>query len=112
MNPHLKVATKLANLLDNRFQLGPYRFGWSAIINIIPGIGDVMDAILSLYIVWIAFQLKAPARLLLQMLGNITLNFVVGAVPILGDLIYVFRKVNLRNLHLLQTYGANLSRSV
>ncbi len=106
MNHHLKVATRLANLLDNRFQVGPYRFGISALINLIPGIGDIIDAILSLYIVWIAFQLEVPASIILQMLGNIALNFVVGAVPLIGDLMYVFRKVNLRNLQLLQQYAA------
>src|SRR4029079_10709239 len=85
MNQHLKVATRLANLLDNRFQLGPYRFGISGIINIIPGVGDVIDAVLSLYIVWIAFQMEAPGWILLQMLGNIGVNFVLGAVPFVGD---------------------------
>ncbi|MCX6046702.1 MAG: DUF4112 domain-containing protein [Chloroflexi bacterium] len=106
MNSHLKIATRLANLLDNRFQLGPYRFGLSAIINLVPGIGDLTDAILSLYLVWIAFQLDVPGRIMLQMVGNIGLNFVVGAVPFVGDLMYMFRRVNLRNLQLLQRYAA------
>jgi hypothetical protein len=105
MNPHLKIATRLANLLDNRFQLGPYRFGLSAIINLIPGVGDLADAILSLYLVWIAFQLEVPGRIMLQMVSNIGLNFVVGAVPFVGDLMYMFRRVNLRNLQLLQQYA-------
>ncbi len=106
MKHHLNVASRLANLLDNRFQVGPYRFGLSALINLIPGIGDVIDAILSLYLVWIAWLLEVPARIMLQMVGNIALNFVVGAVPLVGDLMYIFRKVNLRNLHLLQHYIA------
>ena len=103
---HLKMATRLANLLDNRFQFGPYRFGLSAIINIIPGIGDLIDALLSLYLVWIAWQMEVPTRIMLQMVGNIGLNFVLGAVPLVGDLVYVLRRVNLRNLHLLQQYAA------
>lgn len=64
-----------------------------------------MDAVLSLYLVWIAFQMAVPARILLQMVGNIAINFVIGAVPILGDLIYVFRRVNLKNLQLLRDYA-------
>src|SRR6476660_3421479 len=106
MNHHLKVATRLANLLDNSLQVGPYRFGLSGLINIIPGVGDVIDAILSLYLVWIAFQMEVPARIMLQMLGNIAINFVLGAVPVLGDLVYLVRKVNLKNLQLLQEYAA------
>ena len=106
MNSHLKVATRLANLLDNSLQVGPYRFGLSGLINIIPGIGDVIDALLSLYLVWIAFQMEVPARIMLQMLGNIGINFVLGAVPVLGDLVYLVRKVNLKNLQLLQEYAA------
>lgn len=79
MKTHLQVATRLANLLDNRFQLGAYRFGFSALLNLIPGIGDLMDAVLSLYLVWIAFQMAVPARILLQMVGNIAINFVISS---------------------------------
>src|SRR5437879_1030314 len=106
MQQQLKVATALAHLLDNQFQLGPYRFGLSAVIDLVPGIGELLDAALSLYLVWLAWQMAVPAGIMLHMVGNIALNFVVGAVPILGDLIYVFRKVNLANLHLLQQYVA------
>ena len=108
MNNHLQVATRLANLLDNRFQLGKYRFGLSALLDLIPGIGDLIDAVLSLYLVWIAFQMAVPGRIILRMLWNIAINFIWGAVPVVGDLIYVFRKVNLKNLQLLHQYaGAN-----
>lgn len=108
MNQHLKVATRLANLLDNRFQIGPYRFGLSGLINIVPGIGDVIDGVLSLYLVWIAFQMGAPRRLMVQMVGNIAVNFILGAVPVVGDLVYILRRVNLKNLQLLQRYAASV----
>ena len=111
MNQHLKVATRLANLLDNRFQIGPYRFGISGLINIIPGVGDVIDVVLSLYLVWIAFQMEVPGRIMAQMLGNIAVYFVVGAVPFLGDLVYIFRRVNLKNLQLLQRYAASTAEA-
>src|SRR5581483_3683073 len=77
MNKHLKFATLLANALDNTFSIGGIRFGFAALINVIPGIGDFIDVFLSLYLVWIARQLKVPQIRIAQMLWNILISFLI-----------------------------------
>ena len=106
MNKHLKFATLLANALDNTFSIGGIRFGFAALINVIPGIGDFIDVFLSLYLVWIARQLKVPQIRIAQMLWNILISFLIGLVPVVGDVTYLFRRANLRNLGILKKYAA------
>src|SRR5687768_9450451 len=78
----------LTNLLDQAFRVPGtrFRFGLDAIVGLIPGAGDIVGALLGLYGVWVARQLGAPSSLLTRMLGNIAVDAVAGAVPIVGDL--------------------------
>ncbi|MGI8420132.1 MAG: DUF4112 domain-containing protein [Candidatus Levyibacteriota bacterium] len=105
MGNHLKAASVLANLLDNQFGFGGFRFGLNSVIDLIPGIGDVVAALLSLYLVWIALEMHLPRLKIVQMLWNILINFLIGLIPFLGDAAYIFRKANLKNLRIIQDYA-------
>jgi hypothetical protein len=105
MEQHLKMATFMANFLDNSAKIGGLRFGASAVIDLIPGIGDFIDAFLSLYLVWIALQLQIPTLQIIRMLFNIFVNFILGLIPVVGDVGYFFYKANLRNLAILKQYA-------
>src|SRR5437762_1779536 len=72
----------LANLLDTAFLVPGtnVRFGFDAMIGLIPGIGDAITTAMSLYIVHEARQLGAPRHLIARMLANVALDGVVGAV--------------------------------
>jgi hypothetical protein len=104
MQSHISIATTLATLLDSQFGIGKVRFGLSAIIDMIPGFGDTIDAILSFYIVWIAIQLKIPISVILKMIYNIAVNFFLGLIPFIGELTYIIRKANMKNVVLLKEY--------
>jgi len=97
-------ATTLAYMLDNLFGFGKYRFGLSAVIDLVPGLGNIIDTLLSMYIVWIAQEMKIPKTLIAKMLGNIAINFAIGLLPIAGDAVYFLRKVNTKNVKLLKEY--------
>jgi hypothetical protein len=103
MEKHIRLAHFLAVLLDAKFNLFGVRFGLSA-INVIPGIGDITDVLLSLYIVWIGIQIKLPSEKIARMLGNIVFSFFLGLIPIIGDFVYIWYKPNLRNLNILKTH--------
>lgn len=105
MQRQLQFVSLLANLLDNQFNFFGFRFGMSVIIDLIPGFGDVFDVILSLYIVWIGIQLGVPATRVIQMLFNIAVNAVLGLIPFFGEVIYALRKVNLKNLRIIEAYS-------
>ena len=94
----------LANLLDTAFILPgtDIRFGFDALIGLVPGIGDAITTIISLYIVREARALGAPRHLIARMLGNVAIDGVIGAVPLLGDAFDVMWRANRRNVALLR----------
>jgi hypothetical protein len=96
----------ITNVLDQAFRVPGtrFRFGLDAIIGLVPGAGDIVGALLGLYGVWAARQLGAPASLLMRMLGNIAVDAVAGAVPIVGDLFDFAYKPHVRNLVLIEQW--------
>jgi len=98
----------LANLLDTAFILPGtnVRFGFDALIGLVPGIGDAITTAISLYIVHEARQLGAPSHVIIRMLANIALDGFVGAVPLVGDAFDVMWRSNRRNVQLLREWLA------
>jgi hypothetical protein len=102
----------LATLLDTAFLLPGtnIRFGVDALIGLIPGIGDAVTTLMSLYIVREARELGVPRHVIARMLMNVALDGVVGAVPFLGDAFDVMWRANRRNMALLQRHLADEAR--
>jgi hypothetical protein len=95
----------MAWLLDNSIPLpGGFRIGVDAIIGLIPGIGDAIGALISVYILNEARALGAPRSVLLRMSGNVLIETLVGAIPFAGDLFDAGFKANMRNIALLERY--------
>ncbi len=96
----------LANILDIAFIIPgtSIRFGLDGLIGLVPGIGDTITTLTSLYIVHEAHQLGAPKHLIARMLANVALDGVVGAVPLVGDAFDVMWRSNRRNMDLLKEY--------
>lgn len=105
MEKHIKFASSVAYMLDSQFGVGKIRFGYGSLINLVPGIGDFIDAIVSFYIIWIAVQVGVPTLVLFQMFGNIIVSFLIGLIPLAGDAYYFIRKVNMKNVALLKKYA-------
>lgn len=97
---------KFAWLLDAQFRLPGtrFRFGLNSLFGLAPGVGDLGLGVVSLYLIWEARRLGAPAWLLGQMIANVAVEVAGGAVPILGDLFDMAFKANLRNLALLEQW--------
>jgi len=98
----------LATLLDTAFILPGtnVRFGFDALIGLIPGIGDAITTAISLYIVREAHQLGAPFHVIVRMLANVALDGFIGAVPVVGDAFDVMWRANRRNVRLLREWLA------
>jgi len=113
-NPRLQHVRFFANLLDQCIVLpGGFRIGIDPIIGLIPGFGDVLSAVLSLYLVYQAALLGLRKRILLRMLGNVAIEGLVGTFPVLGDIFDAVWKANMRNLRLIELHyaPANQGRS-
>ena len=108
MKKDVFFAKLLANLLDNSFHLFGLRFGVSAIIDLIPGLGDILDVLMSAYIIWLAIQYDLPNNKIAQMIWNSLFSFLIGLIPIIGDAAYIFYRPNLRNIRILKQYTDNI----
>ena len=96
----------IAKLLDIAFILPgtKIRYGVDGIIGLIPVVGDIIAAALSLWVVREARALGAPWHLTARMLGNVAIQGVVGAVPVAGDAFDVLFRANMRNARLLRRW--------
>jgi hypothetical protein len=104
MRHHFKIAEWLSHLLDDQIKFGPLSFGLDPILGLIPFAGDIFSTVLSLYIVWIAIQMKIPGNKIAEMIGNIAIDFLIGLVPIFGQISDFFFKSNKRNMDILRQY--------
>ncbi len=97
---------KLAWLLDAQFGLPgtKFRFGVNSLFGLAPVAGDVLLGLVSLYIVYEARSMGAPAAMLGRMLANIGVEVIGGSVPIVGDLFDMAFKANLRNMAILEEW--------
>jgi hypothetical protein len=100
----LERIQRLSRLLDSRFGIPGtnVRFGLDGLIGLIPGIGDVLTNSVSGYIILEAARAGASKGALIKMTINVIIDFVVGMIPILGDLFDVAFKANLRNIKVLE----------
>lgn len=100
----LSNAGRLAWLLDNQFQIPgtSIRVGLDGLLGLVPGIGDTLASCLSLFILSEAIQRKVRRTTIAKMAGNIALDWVIGLVPLLGDVFDIVYKANMRNVALLE----------
>jgi hypothetical protein len=94
----------LTNFLDDRYHVPgtKFRFGWDTLIGLIPNAGDGVTTLMSVYFMWEAHRLGISKWTLWKMLGNVGIDFVVGTVPLVGDLCDVAWRANRKNLKLLK----------
>jgi hypothetical protein len=96
----------IANLMDTAIIIPGtnIRVGLDALIGLAPGIGDTVTTLISLWMVKEAHNLGAPKHVIMRMVGNVALDGLVGAVPLLGDAFDVMFRANRRNMKLLREH--------
>jgi len=107
---------RLAWLMDDLIRvpgLG-WRFGLDALVGLIPGFGDTATSLASFYILASAVRYRVPKITLLRMGLNIGIDYLVGSLPLVGDLFDAWWKSNQMNIALLRkraTVSAEDARS-
>jgi Domain of unknown function (DUF4112) len=101
---NIESARTLARVLDTAIGIPgtKLRVGLDALLGLIPGAGDAVSAALSGYIILAAARAGASRPVLLRMVGNVVVDTVIGAIPVLGDLFDVAFRSNTRNVALLE----------
>jgi hypothetical protein len=94
----------VAMLLDSGVELPVVgiKIGLDPLLGLLPGAGDLLAALASLYIVAEAARLGVSTWTLAQMLCNVALDTAVGTVPLLGDAFDVVWRANDRNVRLVK----------
>ncbi|AXT38850.1 DUF4112 domain-containing protein [Alteromonas sp. BL110] len=102
----LLKAQRLANLLDTAVKLPffPIKIGLDSIVGLIPGAGDAIMLFVSLRIVWLGKSLGMPKALVAQMVKNSAIDFGLGFIPFVGDIVDVFYKANQKNVRIMERW--------
>ncbi|SLN76875.1 DUF4112 domain-containing protein [Roseisalinus antarcticus] len=95
---------RLAHTLDARFRIPftSFHIGADGLLGLIPGVGDTLAALPSAYMITRGAQLGARKRTLVRMGGNAGIDWIIGAIPLVGDIFDIGFKGNLRNAALLR----------
>ena len=100
------VAEQLAWLLDSSIGVGPYTIGLDGLVGLIPGLGDVITDLMGMLIVVRAMKRGVHRSAILRMVANLSIDTLVGAIPVVGDLFDFAYKANIKNI---QIYRESLS---
>ncbi|MDP9278228.1 MAG: DUF4112 domain-containing protein [Gemmatimonadota bacterium] len=98
----------LARFLDNSISIPgtDWRFGFDAVVGLVPVVGDLIGGSLSAYILLEAARAEVPILTLARMLANVGIDTLVGSVPALGDVFDAVWKANMKNVALLERHFA------
>lgn len=102
----VRRARLVARLLDDAVRIPgtDRRIGLDPLVGLLPVGGDALGAVLSLYVLVEGYRVGAPPRLLARMVLNVLVDFLVGIVPVVGDVFDAAWKANQRNVDLLASY--------
>ncbi|NKI34742.1 DUF4112 domain-containing protein [Wenzhouxiangella sp. XN79A] len=97
---------RLSDLMDRAFPIPGtnIRFGFDSIIGLIPVAGDTVSAAISGYIYTFARKAGVPRRKRMKMVWNIFVDWLIGLVPLVGDMFDIGFKANTRNVRIIMTH--------
>lgn len=95
---------QLSRWMDGLFRIPGlgWRFGLDAIVGLVPGLGDTLTSVASFYILAAGVRYRVPKVTLLRMGLNIAIDYVLGSIPIIGDVFDAWWKSNQMNVELLR----------
>jgi hypothetical protein len=95
---------QLSRAMDGLFRIPGtgWRIGLDALVGLIPGVGDFATTAVSVYILAAGVRYRVPKVTLLRMASNIAVDYLLGAVPIVGDIFDAAWKSNQMNVELLK----------
>tara|TARA_B100000073_G_C23534057_1_gene493203 strand:+ start:300 stop:662 length:363 start_codon:yes stop_codon:yes gene_type:complete len=100
---------QLSENLDESFTIPGtnIKFGIDALIGLVPGGGDLIGGLFSLYLLRTAIKMKLPKSAILSIMFNIIIDTTIGIVPVIGDIFDIFWKSNKRNMRIIEKHLVN-----
>jgi len=96
----------MEHLLEGLFKIPGtnQKLGLDVILDLVPGIGDLVGAALGSYMVWEARNLGMSKTQMARMFGNVGIDFVLGLIPWVGAVPDFFFRSNSRNLKIIRKH--------
>ncbi|MFD0764837.1 DUF4112 domain-containing protein [Mucilaginibacter lutimaris] len=106
LSGQLKWVERIASVMDDKFKVPGtnFRFGLDPILNLIPFAGDVSGFIVSAALLYVMAKNGVSRKVLILMAINISIDTIVGAIPLLGQISDFYIKANTRNIKLLKEH--------
>jgi hypothetical protein len=103
---------ELARYLDGLFRIPGtgWRFGLDAIVGLVPSIGDTLTSLVSFYILIAGVRYGVPKITLARMALNVGVDYLVGTIPIVGDVFDFYWKSNQKNVELIRARAIGKKR--
>ena len=103
------VLDGITYYLDQVFRIPgtQIRFGLDPVLGLVfPGGGDAISNLLSGYLIWRSIRYGLPKVVVARMVFNVGLDYVLGSLPVIGDLFDFVFKANQKNHNLVKKYSA------
>ena len=103
---------QLSENLDESFTIPGtnIKFGIDALIGLVPGGGDLIGGLFSLYLLRTAIKMKLPKSAIISIMFNIIIDTTIGIVPVIGDIFDIFWKSNKRNMRIIEKHLVNRTK--
>jgi hypothetical protein len=108
----IERARAIARAMDAQFEIGGLKFGWDAIVGLVPVAGDIATALIGLYPILIAKKHNLSKVTRARMAANLVMDWAIGAIPLAGDVFDVAFKANIKNLELLEKAAEKARRGL
>lgn len=96
---------RLARIMDSAVTLPIVgRVGLDAVLDLVPGFGNMAGAAIALTLVARTLQYGPPPSLVSKMLSNVLVDVIVGGIPFVGPLADMWFKANDRNAALMREF--------
>jgi hypothetical protein len=112
-DPHLARLRRVSRVMDDAVSVPGTRFGvgLDGVLGLLlPGVGDAIGATANGYALYAGYRMGAPPLVLVRMALWALADLLLGAVPLLGDVLDFFLKSNRRSLRLLEAWAASPER--
>jgi hypothetical protein len=102
----LLALRRFASWMDEAFAIPGthFRVGFDALLGLIPGVGDVIGAVLSTWIIIGGLRHRVPTWIIIRMIFNIAIDLIFGSVPVAGDVFDFLYDENVMNMRLLEKH--------
>ena len=96
---------RLARIMDGAITLPIVgRVGLDAVLDLIPVVGNIAGASISMSLILRALQYGPPPALVSRMLSNVLVDVILGAIPVVGPLADLWFRANEKNAALMREF--------